>query len=140
MAYFSFGCSIIVSDPITLFLTADGADARRDFTYTDDVVRGCLSALNMAGKSTGSKSGKKRRPAPLYVYKLGNTSPVGVTRMVAILEKLLGKKVHRRIVTMPTNGGVPFAHANVCHAARDFSYRPATSLEVGLCRFVDWFM
>ncbi|KAF8653792.1 hypothetical protein HU200_061913 [Digitaria exilis] len=135
MAYFSFARAIVSGEPITLF-----ADARRDFTYIDDVVRGCLGALDTAGKSTGSKSGKKSGPAPLRVYNLGNTSPVPVTRMVTILEKLLGKKAHKRVVTMPTNGDVPFTHANVSHAARDFGYRPTTSLEVGLRHFVEWFV
>ncbi|KAL6644488.1 hypothetical protein ACP70R_016096 [Stipagrostis hirtigluma subsp. patula] len=140
MAYFSFARSIVAGEPITLFRTAGGADVRRDFTYIDDVVRGCLGALDTAGKSTGSKSGKKRGPAPLRVYNLGNTSPVPVTRMVAILEKLLGKKANKRVVTMPSNGDVPFTHANVSHAAHDFGYRPATSLEAGLRHFVDWFV
>jgi UDP-glucuronate 4-epimerase len=140
MSYFAFARSIVAGDPITLFRTADGADVRRDLTYIDDVVRGCLGALDTAGKSTGSRSGKKRRPAPLRVYNLGNTSPVPVTRMVAILEKLLGKKAHRRVVTMPSNGDVPFTHANVSHATHDFGYRPATSLEAGLRHFVDWFV
>ncbi|CAO2162655.1 unnamed protein product [Urochloa humidicola] len=136
MAYFSFARSIVAGEPITLF-----RDARRDFTYIDDVVRGCLGALDTAGKSTGSKrSGKKSGPAPLRVYNLGNTSPVAVTRMVAILEKLLGKKASKRVVTMPSNGDVPFTHANVTHAARDFGYRPATSLEEGLRHFVEWFV
>ena len=60
--------------------------------------------------------------------------------MVAILEKLLGKKANKRIVTMPSNGDVPFTHANVSHAAHDFGYRPTTSLEAGLRHFVDWFV
>ncbi|CAD6218910.1 unnamed protein product [Miscanthus lutarioriparius] len=68
MAYFSFAHSIIAGEPITLFRTAHGADARRGFTYIDDVVRGCLSALDTAGKSMGSKSGKKRGPALLRVF------------------------------------------------------------------------
>ncbi|KAF0914455.1 hypothetical protein E2562_028533 [Oryza meyeriana var. granulata] len=140
MAYFYFTKSIITGEPITLFRTADGADARRDFTYIEDVVKGCLGALDTSGKSTGSKSGKKSGPAPLRVYNLGNTSPVPVTRMVAILEKLLGKKANKRIVTMPSNGDVPFTHANVSHAAHDFGYRPTTSLEAGLRHFVDWFV
>uniref|UniRef100_N1R4D6 UDP-glucuronate 4-epimerase 6 n=1 Tax=Aegilops tauschii TaxID=37682 RepID=N1R4D6_AEGTA len=106
----------------------------------DDVVKGCLGALDTAGKSTGSKSGKKRGPAPLRVYNLGNTSPVAVTRMVAILEKLLGKKANKRVVTMPSNGDVPFTHANVSHAARDFGYHPTTSLDAGLRKFVEWFL
>jgi UDP-glucuronate 4-epimerase len=140
MAYFSFARSIVAGEPVTLFRAADGSDARRDFTYIDDVVRGCLGALDTAGRSTGSRSGRTRGPAPLRVYNLGNTSPVPVTRMVAILEKLLGKKAIKRVVTMPANGDVPFTHANVSHAARDFGYRPATSLEAGLRHFVDWFV
>ncbi|GJN33543.1 hypothetical protein PR202_gb22154 [Eleusine coracana subsp. coracana] len=136
MAYFSFARAIVAGEPITLF-----ADARRDFTYIDDVVRGCLGALDTAGRSTGSaRTGKKTGPAPLRVYNLGNTSPVPVTRMVAILEKLLGKKANKRVVTMPSNGDVPFTHANVSHAAHDFGYRPTTSLEAGLRHFVDWFV
>ncbi|KAI4974828.1 UDP-glucuronate 4-epimerase 6-like [Hordeum vulgare subsp. vulgare] len=140
MAYFSFARSIVAGEPITLFRAADGSEVRRDFTYIDDVVKGCLGALDTAGKSTGSKSGKKRGPAPLRVYNLGNTSPVAVTRMVAILEKLLGKKANKRVVTMPSNGDVPFTHANVSHAARDFGYHPTTSLDAGLRKFVEWFL
>ncbi|KQJ90895.1 UDP-glucuronate 4-epimerase 6 [Brachypodium distachyon] len=137
MAYFSFARAIVAGEPITLY-----ADARRDFTYIDDVVRGCLGALDTAGKSTGSssRSGKKTGPAPLRVYNLGNTSPVPVTRMVAILEKLLGKKANKRVIAMPSNGDVPFTHANVSHAAHDFGYRPTTSLDAGLRHFVDWFV
>ncbi|KAM0871746.1 hypothetical protein ACQ4PT_039184 [Festuca glaucescens] len=136
MAYFSFARSIVAGDPITLY-----ADARRDFTYIDDVVKGCVGALDTAGRSTGSaRSGKKSGPAPLRVYNLGNTSPVPVTRMVAILEKLLGKKANKRVVSMPSNGDVPFTHANVSHAAHDFGYRPTTSLDAGLRHFVDWFV
>ncbi|XP_062194402.1 UDP-glucuronate 4-epimerase 6-like [Phragmites australis] len=140
MAYFFFARNIVAGEPITLFRAAGGADARRDFTYIDDIVKGCLGALDTAGKSTGSKSGKKSGPAPLRVYNLGNTSPVPVTRMVAILEKLLGKKANKRIVTMPSNGDVPFTHANVSHAAHDFGYHPTTSLEAGLRHFVEWFV
>ncbi|GJN04061.1 hypothetical protein PR202_ga21572 [Eleusine coracana subsp. coracana] len=140
MAYFAFARAVVAGDPVTLF-----ADARRDFTYIDDVVRGCLGALDTAGKSTGSgSSGKKKKkksgPAPLRVYNLGNTSPVPVARMVAVLEELLGRKANKRVVAMPANGDVPFTHANVTHAARDFGYRPTTSLEVGLRHFVEWFV
>jgi UDP-glucuronate 4-epimerase len=60
--------------------------------------------------------------------------------MVTILEKLLGKKANKRVVTMPSNGDVPFTHANVSHAARDFGYHPTTSLDAGLRQFVQWFL
>uniref|UniRef100_A0A0D9XA02 UDP-glucuronate 4-epimerase n=1 Tax=Leersia perrieri TaxID=77586 RepID=A0A0D9XA02_9ORYZ len=137
MAYFAFARSIVAGEPITLF-----RGARRDFTYIDDVVRGCLGALDTAGESTGGgvRGGKKRGVAPLRIYNLGNTSPVDVARMVGILEKLLGRKANKRVVTMPSNGDVPFTHANVSRAARDFGYRPTTSLDAGLRHFVEWFV
>ncbi|OAY82467.1 UDP-glucuronate 4-epimerase 6 [Ananas comosus] len=139
MAYFSFAKSILDGRPITLFRTADGADARRDFTYIDDVVRGCLGALDTARKSTGS-GGQKRGPAQLRVYNLGNTSPVPVGRMVAILEELLGRKAKTHVVTMPRNGDVPYTHANVSLARHDFAYRPTTDLAAGLRKFVRWYV
>ena len=84
MAYFSFARSIVTGEPITLFRTGDNTDARRNFTYIDDVIRGCLSALNMTDKSTVSKSSRKHRPALLRVYSLSRTSPMAVHHQVCI--------------------------------------------------------
>ncbi|EHA8591768.1 UDP-glucuronate 4-epimerase 6 [Cocos nucifera] len=140
MAYFFFTKSILSGNAITLFKTRDGADVQRDFTYIDDVVKGCLGALDTAEKSTGSRGGKKRRAAQLRVYNLGNTSPVSVGKMVAILEELLGKKAKKNVVTMPRNGDVPYTHANVSLAEKDFGYRPTTDLATGLRRFVKWYV
>ncbi|KAF2600896.1 hypothetical protein F2Q68_00010363 [Brassica cretica] len=50
----------------------------RDFTYIDDIVKGYLGALDTAEKSTGT-GGKKRGPAQVRVFNLGNTSPVPVS-------------------------------------------------------------
>ncbi|XP_072990077.1 UDP-glucuronate 4-epimerase 6 [Typha latifolia] len=140
MAYFFFAKNILENKPITLFKTKDGADVRRDFTYIDDIVGGCLGALDTAEKSTGSRNGKKRGPAQLRVYNLGNTSPVPVTKMVTILENLLGKKAKKTVVTLPRNGDVPFTHANVSLAEQDFGYRPTTDLATGLKKFVEWYV
>ncbi|WOL16133.1 UDP-glucuronate 4-epimerase 6-like [Canna indica] len=141
MAYFSFTKSILAGKPITLFRMPDGAAVQRDFTYIDDVVKGCLGALDTATKSTGATGGgKKRGPAQLRIYNLGNTSPVPVAKMVAILEDLLGKKAKKNIVTLPQNGDVPFTHANVSLAETDFGYRPTTDLAAGLRKFVKWYV
>ncbi|CAL9194760.1 unnamed protein product, partial [Musa hybrid cultivar] len=118
MAYFSFTNNILWGKPITLFRVQDGTAVQRDFTYIDDVVKGCLGALDTAERSTGS-GGKKRGPAQLRVYNLGNTSPVPVAKMVGILEELLGKKAKKHVVTLPQNGDVPYTHANVSMAERD---------------------
>ncbi|KAH7684965.1 UDP-glucuronate 4-epimerase protein [Dioscorea alata] len=140
MAYFFFTKSILSGKPITVFKTQDGAgEVARDFTYIDDVVKGCLGALDTAEKSTGS-GGKKKGPAQLRIYNLGNTSPVPVGKLVGILEGLLGVKAKKNVVKMPSNGDVPYTHANVSLAEHDFGYRPTTDLAAGLRKFVKWYV
>ncbi|GAB2295679.1 UDP-glucuronate 4-epimerase 6 [Dionaea muscipula] len=139
MAYFFFTKDILQGKPISVYKTADGKEVARDFTYIDDVVKGCVGALDTAEKSTGS-GGKKRGPAQLRVYNLGNTSPVGVGKLVGILEGLLGVKAKKHVITMPRNGDVPFTHANVSLAYKDFGYKPTTDLATGLRKFVKWYV
>uniref|UniRef100_A0A2P2JKZ2 UDP-glucuronate 4-epimerase n=1 Tax=Rhizophora mucronata TaxID=61149 RepID=A0A2P2JKZ2_RHIMU len=139
MAYFFFTKDILQGKTIDVYQTQDDKEVARDFTYIDDVVKGCLGALDTAEKSTGS-GGKKKGPAQLRVYNLGNTSPVPVGKLVSILETLLNTKSKKHVIKMPRNGDVPFTHANVSLAYRDFGYKPTTDLATGLRKFVKWYV
>ncbi|KAF9663493.1 hypothetical protein SADUNF_Sadunf17G0056200 [Salix dunnii] len=139
MAYFFFTKDILQGKPIDVYQTQDKKEVARDFTYIDDVVKGCLGALDTAEKSTGS-GGKKKGPAQLRVYNLGNTSPVPVAKLVSILEGLLSTKAKKHVIKMPRNGDVPYTHANVTLAFRDFGYKPTTDLASGLRKFVKWYV
>ncbi|XP_028773639.1 UDP-glucuronate 4-epimerase 1-like [Neltuma alba] len=139
MAYFSFTKSILQGRPITIYRGKNRVDLARDFTFIDDIVRGCVASLDTSGKSTGS-GGKKRGPAPYRIFNLGNTSPVTVPALVRILERHLKVKAKRTIVDMPGNGDVPFTHANISLAQRELGYRPTTDLETGLKKFVKWYL
>ncbi|KAK4768645.1 hypothetical protein SAY87_003786 [Trapa incisa] len=139
MAYFFFTKDMLQGKQIDVYRTQDDKEVARDFTYVDDVVKGCVGALDTAEKSTGS-GGKKRAPAQLRVYNLGNTSPVPVGRLVSILEGLLGTRAKKHVIKMPRNGDVPFTHANVSLAYRDFGYKPSTDLATGLRKFVKWYV
>ncbi|KAK1262201.1 UDP-glucuronate 4-epimerase 3 [Acorus gramineus] len=139
MAYFFFTKDILRGKRIPIFETPDHGTVARDFTYIDDVVKGCLASLDTAGKSTGS-GGKKRGPAPLRVFNLGNTSPLPVAKLVGILERLLKVKANRMMVKMPRNGDVPFTHANISLAAKELGYKPTTDLATGLKKFVKWYL
>ncbi|KAG4975473.1 hypothetical protein AAZX31_11G259600 [Glycine max] len=139
MAYFFFTKDILQGKTIDVYQTQEGKQVARDFTYIDDIVKGCLGALDTAQKSTGS-GGKKKGPAQLRVYNLGNTSPVPVGTLVSILEGLLSTKAKKHVIKMPSNGDVPFTHANVSLAYRDFSYNPTTDLATGLRKFVKWYL
>ncbi|XP_010532756.1 PREDICTED: UDP-glucuronate 4-epimerase 6 [Tarenaya hassleriana] len=139
MAYFFFTKDILQGKSIDIYQTQDDKEVARDFTYIDDIVKGCVGALDTAEKSTGS-GGKKKGPAQLRVYNLGNTSPVPVGKLVGILEGLLGTKAKKHVIKMPRNGDVPYTHANVSLAYRDFGYKPATDLAAGLRKFVKWYV
>lgn len=139
MAYFSFTRDILKGKPINIYSGPGGKDLARDFTFIDDIVKGCVASLDTAEKSTGS-GGKKTKPAMLRVFNLGNTSPVTVPTLVDILEKYLGVKAKREILKMPRNGDVPFTHANISSAQAQLHYRPVTNLDSGLKKFVKWYL
>ncbi|XP_058759514.1 UDP-glucuronate 4-epimerase 6-like [Vicia villosa] len=139
MAYFFFTKDILHGKTIDVYQTQEGKEVARDFTYIDDIVKGCIGALDTAEKSTGS-GGKKKAPAQLRIYNLGNTSPVPVGKLVSILENLLTTKAKKHILKMPRNGDVPYTHANVTLAYRDFGYKPTTDLSTGLRKFVKWYV
>lgn len=139
MAYFFFTRDILKGKSIPIFEGANHGTVARDFTYIDDIVKGCLAALDTAEKSTGS-GGKKKGPAQLRVYNLGNTSPVPVSDLVSILERLLKVKAKRLVMKLPRNGDVQFTHANISLAQRELGYKPTTDLQTGLKKFVRWYL
>lgn len=139
MAYFFFTRDILKGKSIPIFEAANHGTVARDFTYIDDIVKGCLVSLDTAEKSTGS-GGKKKGPAQLRVFNLGNTSPVPVTDLVGILERLLKVKAKRNIMKLPRNGDVQFTHANISSAQRELGYKPTTDLQTGLKKFVRWYL
>ncbi|MCL7034401.1 hypothetical protein MKW94_018433 [Papaver nudicaule] len=139
MAYFFFTKDILKGKPIPIFEGPNHGTVARDFTYIDDIVKGCLGSLDTAEKSTGS-GGKKKGPAQLRIFNLGNTSPVPVTKLVSILERLLKLKANRVMLKMPRNGDVQFTHANITLAQTELGYKPTTDLQTGLKKFVRWYL
>jgi len=139
MAIFTFTRNMLQGKPITVYRGKNRVDLSRDFTYIDDIVKGCVGSLDTSGKSTGS-GGKKRGAAPYRIFNLGNTSPVTVPTLVSILERLLKVKAKKNIVDMPGNGDVPFTHANITSARKEFGYKPTTDIQTGLKKFVKWYL
>lgn len=138
MAYFSFTRNIVEGKAIKIFQGPHGEELARDFTYIDDIVKGCVASLDTALPSTGSY-GNKRRKAQFRIFNLGNTQPVKVGDFVSILEKHLKKKAIRNIIPMPSTGDVMFTHANISKAQVALGYNPKTDLDTGLQHFVKWY-
>ena len=114
----------------------------RDFTYVDDVVEGVARVLAKPPAPDPDWSGDDPDPgtsrAPYRLYNIGNDQPVELLRYIAVLERCLGKRARMKLLPMQP-GDVPATRADVSDLARDFGYRPRTSVEEGVARFVDWY-
>merc|ERR1712150_176049 len=108
-----------------------GTELERDFTYIDDIVSGCLAAVNVVPASS-------KETATCKLYNLGNKDPVTVTYLVECLEKSLGIKSIRNYMPMPPTGDVLKTSADTSRAEQDLGYRPTTSLADGIDKFVEW--
>jgi UDP-glucuronate 4-epimerase len=126
LAIHKFTSQIEVGKPIRLY--GDGSSGR-DYTYIDDIVAGVLAALEYFPRGEG---------APFEVFNLGNSHPVKLTEMVEALERATGQTA--TCAYEPDQpGDVPLTWADISKASRLLNYKPATSLDEGLRRFVSWF-
>ena len=140
MALFLFTKNILADQPIDVYYEGQH---QRDFTYVDDIVQGVVAAVehvaqpNLQWNSTAPDSAASR--APYKIYNIGNEQPVTLMRYIDVLEQCLGKKAQRKLLPMQL-GDVPDTWADVSALERDVGYRPSTTLEEGVKRFVEWYL
>jgi len=139
MALFKFTKGILEGDPIPVF---NHGKMIRDFTYIDDIVEGVIRVIDRPASPNPGWSGKTPDPATSYaryrIYNIGNNQPVELMRYIEVLEKCLGKKAKLQMLPMQ-EGDVPATSANVESLENDVGFRPRTSVEQGIARFVEWY-
>jgi UDP-glucuronate 4-epimerase len=139
MAYFSFTKAILEGRPINVF---NQGKMQRDFTYIDDIVEGVLRVANRPPSSDPAWRGDAPDAgssfAPWRVYNIGNNQPVELLRFIEVLEQCLGTEAQKNFLPMQP-GDVPATFADVDDLMADTGFRPSTSIEEGLGRFVQWY-
>jgi len=139
MALFSFTKDILAGNPIDVF---NYGNHRRDFTYIDDIVEGIIRTLDNVASPNSEWSAEDPDPgtsfAPYRIYNIGNSQPVELLRYIEVLEDCLGKKAEKNLLPLQP-GDVPDTYADVSDLMQDVDYKPATSIEVGVERFVKWY-
>ncbi len=139
MALFLFTKAILAGKPIDVF---NYGRMRRDFTYIDDIVEGVVRVMDRIPEPDPAWSGASPDPgtssAPYRIYNIGNNEPVELMRFIEILEETLGRKAEKRLLPIQP-GDVPETYADIEDLERDVGFRPATSLETGIPRFVEWY-
>lgn len=139
MAYFSFTKDILAGKPIKVF---NHGKMERDFTYIDDIVEGIVKLIDKAPTSNKdwdeSKDDLSTSFAPYKIYNIGNNNPVQLMRFINALESALGKEAEKVYMDMQP-GDVLRTYADVSDLERDINFKPSTSIEDGLKKFVEWY-
>ena len=118
---------IEAGQPVPIF--GDGLTGR-DYTWVGDIVAGVTAAIDYEPHPVDG--------VPFEVFNLGNSRPVGLSEMVQLLERIIGKKaILQRNPLQP--GDVPLTWADISKACRLLGYRPGMPLEKGLEQFVAWY-
>jgi len=139
MAYYKFTRAILEGKEIELY--GDGK-MQRDFTYVDDIVEAVARLTTKPAVGNPKWDGKNPDPAtslaPYRIYNIGNNAPVELARFVSAIEAATGKKA--KIVKKPVPpGDVLATAAKVDDLAAAVDFRPKTSIEEGIQKFVDWY-
>ena len=139
MALFKFTDAILSGKKIQVF---NYGKHRRDFTYIDDIVEGVVRVLDKPAKSNPNWSGEAPDPgsslSPWRIYNIGNNSPVELMDYIEAIESTLGMKADKELLPLQ-QGDVPDTYADVDDLVKEFDYKPATSIKLGVKNFVEWY-
>ena len=139
MALFLFTKGILEGTPINIF---NNGDMIRDFTYIDDIVEGVVRATDKIPQPDPAWSGDDPDPASSYapyrVYNIGNSAPVRLMDFVEAIEKSVGKKSLKNMMPIQP-GDVPSTCADVSALEKAVGFKPRTSVDEGINRFVGWY-
>jgi len=139
MALFKFTKAILADESIPVF---NYGNHRRDFTYIDDIVEGLIRVLDIPATQNPEWSGDQpdsgTSKAPWRVYNIGNNKPVDLMDYIGALEKALGKTAKKDFLPLQP-GDVPDTYADVKDLVKQFNYKPSTTIQEGITKFISWY-
>jgi UDP-glucuronate 4-epimerase len=140
MALFLFTKNILAGKPIDVF---NYGNHRRDFTYVDDIAQGVVRAMDRPARPNDAWNSDAPDPgtskAPYRIYNIGNNQPVELMRYIECIENSLGKQAQKNLLPLQA-GDVPDTFADVEDLVQDVGYKPATPVEEGVRRFIEWYV
>jgi UDP-glucuronate 4-epimerase len=128
MSYYKFACAITADEPIAVH---GFGEMSRDFTYVDDVVSCLVAALERPPVADGTGVRHK-------IYNIGNNRPTPLLDFIALIERALGRKAKRSLVSIQP-GEMVSTYADITETQRDFGFEPSTPIELGIEEFARWF-
>lgn len=139
MALFLFTKAILENRPIDVF---NYGEMQRDFTYVDDIVEGIIRVNDNPPKENPdwnpNSDDASVSSAPYKIYNIGNNNPVKLMDFITALENKLGITAEKNMLPIQA-GDVPSTYADVSDLIRDLDYKPETTIQEGIDKFVDWY-
>jgi UDP-glucuronate 4-epimerase len=139
MALFLFTKAILEDQPIDVY---NQGNMKRDFTYIDDIIEGVYRIAAKVPEPNPAWRGNHPDPAtsfaPYKIYNIGSNHPVELLYFIETLEKNLHKKAKKIFLPMQP-GDVPATYADVDDLMADVGFKPATSIEEGIKKFLSWY-
>jgi UDP-glucuronate 4-epimerase len=115
---------------------------KRDFTYIDDIVEGVYRTMKHVPQADPAWDRQHPDPgssyAPYKLYNIGNNRPTELMDFISVLEDAIGKKAERDLLPLQP-GDVLETSADVDDLMRDVGFKPSTTIEEGLPKFVEWY-
>ena len=139
MALYLFTKAILEGKSIDVY---NEGKMKRDFTYVDDIIESIVRLIPLPPERNSSWDAMNPDPATSYapwkVFNIGNNSPVELLRFIEIIEARTGKKALKNFLPLQ-DGDVLETYAEVEDLSKLTGFRPNTSPEVGIGKFVDWY-
>jgi len=123
MAPWLFTEAIVNNQPINVF---NHGKMQRDFTYIDDIVEGVIRIQDVVPQDA----------VPHSLYNIGNNQPVELARFIRAIEAATGKQAKKIMLGMQP-GDVERTFADTERIEAAVGYKPQTTIETGMQRFVD---
>ncbi|MBU4185871.1 MAG: NAD-dependent epimerase [Proteobacteria bacterium] len=139
MALFLFTKAILEKKPIKVF---NHGRMQRDFTYIDDIIEGVVRIMGRLPEPDPTWNGNNPDPGTSYarykIYNIGNNNPIELMEFIGVIEKVLGKKAEKEFLDLQP-GDVPATYADIDDLIKDVGFKPETTIETGIKRFVLWY-
>lgn len=140
MALFKFTRAIVNDEAIDVY---NHGKMMRDFTYVDDIVEAISRLVQKPAQPNPEWTGDNPDPsssyAPYKIYNIGNNSPVRLMEFVEAIENKLGKEAKKNYMDLQP-GDVPETYANVDDLFNNIDFKPETTIQDGVNKFVDWYL
>ncbi|MGY2796277.1 UDP-glucuronate 4-epimerase [Ewingella americana] len=139
MALFKFTKAILAGESIDVY---NHGKMNRDFTYIDDIAEAVVrlqDVVPVVNKEwTVEEGSTAESSAPYVVYNIGNSDPISLMTYIKALETALGIEANKNMLPMQA-GDVLNTSADTEALYQAIGFRPETSVEQGVKRFVEWY-